>query len=204
MSVWIPLLVVVATASAGNSNVGQRRRRDIATAACGLLSSIGVSECSTQLLKVFIQRRRPNFYDLCGWNSQLLQCMATKERIREANFSFPSGHSSLACCAMTYLVWFFLGKTVSATSLTLGQKRFVGAISCIVPWSWAIFVGATRIVDHWHHPSDVLAGLLLGGLCSTVMYHVWYPPVWSKYVGVPWMSLLTKDTAMEKLVSFSD
>jgi membrane-associated phospholipid phosphatase len=46
------------------------------------------------------------------------------------------------------------------------------------PYSWCIFVGVSRLADNWHHPSDVLAGLILGWTSATVAYHLWFPPVW--------------------------
>jgi len=80
------------------------------------------------------------------------------------------------------------------------MTRLFGLLASVLPWGWALFVGASRIVDQWHHPSDVLAGLLLGGLTSTVAYHAWYPPAWSPDAGVPW-SLRGIEA---KLPSFSD
>jgi hypothetical protein len=53
-------------------------------------------------------------------------------------------------------------------------------------------VAASRLVDHWHHPSDVLAGLGLGFVASTIAYHHWYPPVWSPYAGIPRALLILK------------
>jgi membrane-associated phospholipid phosphatase len=35
---------------------------------------------------------------------------------------------------------------------------------------WAVYVGATRMADHWHHFSDVLAGLALGSTVVTLVY----------------------------------
>lgn len=202
MSVWIPLVLVVGIA--WWTNAGRRRQQDSQTAACGLISAIGSSEGATQLLKLLIQRRRPNFFNLCEFNPQTLQCTAAPSRIIEANFSFPSGHSSLACCGMTYMVWFLLGKVVSSPSLSMSSKRILAIASCLIPWTWAFFVGATRIIDYWHHPSDVVAGLLLGGICSTIAFHVWYPPACSKYAGIPWSSLALNDSTLGKFASFSD
>jgi membrane-associated phospholipid phosphatase len=179
---------------------GSSRRRngihDMHAAVCGLLTSIGLSEGATILLKFYVQRRRPNFYALCGWSSELLKCTASTQKIREASFSFPSGHSSLSSCAMVYLAWFCLSKVVAARG-----PRWLALVSCVLPVSWAFLVGASRLADHWHHPSDVIAGLVLGSVCATVAFHTWYPPVWSapQLVGLPW-SLHNTDIA--KLPSF--
>jgi hypothetical protein len=43
-------------------------------------------------------------------------------------------------------------------------------LSALLPWGWATFVGVSRIVDHWHHPSDVVAGCILGSACATLCF----------------------------------
>lgn len=141
-------------------------------------TAMGLSEGATQMLKLWIQRRRPSFYDLCGFDPQTLSCTASAEYIKEANFSFPSGHSSMSCCGMTFVVWYFLGKTKS-------RPRWLTFLITLLPWGWAIFVAGSRLVDKWHHPSDVVAGLCLGFAASTIAYHTWYPPVWSSFAGIP-------------------
>lgn len=189
-----------SSSSSGNNNNNSNKRRrqlhDVHAAVFGLTTAIGLSEGATVLLKFFVQRRRPNFYALCGWSSELLKCTAPIGKIRDANFSFPSGHSSLSSVAMVYLAWFCLSKVVAARG-----PRWLALSSCVFPVAWALFVGASRLVDHWHHPSDVLAGLLLGSVCGTAAFHTWYPPVWSpsQVVGLPW-SLHSNDYA--KLPSF--
>jgi site-specific recombinase len=52
----------------------------------------------------------------------------------------------------------------------------LGIVACLVlPMSYSIWVGTTRIIDYWHHPSDVIAGLCLGFLMGNVGYHVHFP-----------------------------
>jgi membrane-associated phospholipid phosphatase len=185
-SIWIPLvLVVMAAWSFAPHRPAHVRWHDVHASFCGLITAVGLSEGATVLLKLYIQRRRPNFYALCGFDKQLLQCTADLEKIREASFSFPSGHSSLASCGMTFLVWFFLGK-ILLSRWNRSSTRILCTGACVLPWGWAAFVGASRLVDQWHHPSDVLAGLLLGGLSSTIVYHIWYHPTWSDAAGHPW------------------
>jgi membrane-associated phospholipid phosphatase len=160
--------------------------------------AIGLSEGTTQLLKLAIQRRRPNFYELCGFDKELLKCTASLNHLREANFSFPSGHSSLACCAMTFLAWYFLGKSKG--------RRFLAFASAVIPWGWAILVAASRLVDKWHHFTDVVAGLGLGFVTCTIAYHTWYPPVWSHHsAGMPRTLLeeLETNNSNSKLPSFN-
>eukprot|EP00527_Entomoneis_sp_CCMP2396_P005090 CAMPEP_0198146126 /NCGR_PEP_ID=MMETSP1443-20131203/27561_1 /TAXON_ID=186043 /ORGANISM="Entomoneis sp., Strain CCMP2396" /LENGTH=324 /DNA_ID=CAMNT_0043809971 /DNA_START=67 /DNA_END=1041 /DNA_ORIENTATION=+ len=201
-SIWIPLLIVSATSWFGKHSSQTRRWYDLHSAACGFISAVGLSEGCTQLLKLYMQRRRPNFYALCGFDSVQKICTAAPKQIVEANFSFPSGHSSLSCCAMTFLVWFFLGKIMGKAGLTTDAKRILGFVAC-TPWGWSIFVAASRVADQWHHPSDIVAGLVLGGFLSTVMYHFWYPPVWTTSAGIPW-SFSNRPSISGKLPSFHE
>jgi membrane-associated phospholipid phosphatase len=160
---------------------------------CGALTSIALVEGPTQLLKLYVQRPRPNFYALCQFDFQLRTCTAPLDRIRDATFSFPSGHSSLASAGMVYLSYFLLSRIAHApgTSRSVAGRWLLGRykptmalLSVLLPHGWCIFVAASRIVDRWHHPGDVLAGLLLGWFGATVSYHYWFPPVWIS--AVPW------------------
>ena len=181
---------------------------DLHSGICGLSSAVGLSEAATHLLKLYMQQRRPNFYALCQFDMEKRACTASMAQIAEANLTFPSGHSSLACCGMTFLVWYLLGKLLksspiapSAFSLNSNnnsgqsknghknmKQRILGLLICLLPWSWALFVAASRVADYWHHPADVVVGLLLGGSICTIVYHFWYPPLWAppSMVGIPW------------------
>jgi len=162
---------------------------------CAFFVAIGSSEGFTQLIKYFVLRKRPNFYQLCGFNTSTLQCEAPLSRVQEAMFSFPSGHTSLSFCGMTFLVWFLLGRLarqLSTSTISSPLKRKVMVYSCIaLPWGYSTYVGATRIVDTWHHVDDVLAGCLLGTTCATIAYHLYHPHVLSRFAGLPWNCMTT-------------
>ncbi len=125
--------------------------------------------------------------------SHLVRYKLSPDR-NQANFSFPSGHSSLICCGMTFLVWYLHGTSGINRIQHSEPSRFFSLLICTcLPLGWALFVAASRLVDHWHHPSDVLAGLGLGFVMSTIAYHHWYPPVWSSHAGIPRSLLLMKN-----------
>ena len=211
-SVWVPFTLIVLY----NWFVYQKTSFywiEMTTAISALSTSIGLCEGTTQLLKLFVQRKRPNYYALCGFDKALKECTADIKQIKEANFSFPSGHSSLACGGMTFLVLFFIGK--ASQSKSHNHNHSLGKIViAFVPWGWSLFVAASRLVDTWHHPSDVVAGLGLGFSTVTIMYHAWYPPVWSMFAGVPRLVLQELDYGssagaggsgnIDKLPTFSD
>jgi diacylglycerol diphosphate phosphatase/phosphatidate phosphatase len=188
-SVSLPLIVVTAHAWLSYSKT-TFHWVEVTTAISSFAMSIGLCEGATQLLKLYVQRRRPNFYALCAFDKTLKTCTADLKHLREANFSFPSGHSSLACGGMTFLVLYFCGKLSqrpynNSKGAQPSQRQRHLFLTAAIPWGWAIFVAASRLVDQWHHPSDVLAGLGLGFCTVNLVYHTWYPPVWSQYAGIP-------------------
>mmetsp|Transcript_3182 Transcript_3182/g.4480 ORF Transcript_3182/g.4480 Transcript_3182/m.4480 type:complete len:166 (+) Transcript_3182:646-1143(+) len=150
-----------------------------------------MSEFITQIFKFYVGRLRPNFYALCGFDTTTLRCTADEDNILESHLSFPSGHTSMSFCGMGVLVWILLGRAESAsrnsagTSKLLFSYRKLNFVFAFLPWLYAGFVGTSRIVDNWHHPSDVIAGGLIGIFSSTISYHLWYPPIFSKTAGIP-------------------
>lgn len=150
----------------------------------GLLTAMGICEVSTHIIKYYVLRRRPNFYAHCGWDSDTNQCTAMPKKILEAQLSFPSGHSSLSWCGMTFLVLVMLGKMQLSMAQHSWWKRWAIWLLCWIPWSWSAYVSTSRIVDRWHHISDVVAGTLLGILCATISYHSLFPHIFSMDAGV--------------------
>jgi diacylglycerol diphosphate phosphatase / phosphatidate phosphatase len=193
-SVWVPLFLVTVGELIRNhhrmvSGNHRRRRRRPFYAIAAFLVTIGVTEGLTQLLKLTIRRKRPNYYALCGFVVTTRQCTADVQHIREAQYSFPSGHSSLSAAAAIFCLWFFVAKILAASSsssqsqsrgglLSMPTQRLAVATIVTIGLSWTVTVGTTRLVDRWHHPSDVLAGWLLGGLVATIIYHLYYHPIW--------------------------
>lgn len=163
-SIWVPIIVmsVVAVTSP------QRSYREAIIGISSLLLGVGGSEGSTQLLKHWVLRRRPNFYELCGFNMETRQCEAEYHEVLEAQMSFPSGHSSLSWCGMVVLTWFLLNRRKNID----GGGKLYFFVCAVLPLSYAAFVASTRIVDHWHHVSDVLTGVFLGCLWGTIGYHI--------------------------------
>ncbi len=95
------------------------------------------------LLKTVIPRERP----------PLLPDVVYKVR-RPRTKSFPSGHASSAC--------------LTATLLSTAVPRLKP-----VWWSLAAVVSASRIHNRMHHPSDVVAGALLGMAMGRAAQRLW-------------------------------
>ena len=161
------------------------RLLEAVAAVSGLLTSLGFSGCLTQVGKATFQRRRPNFYEMCQFDYETQQCLASNSQVCGAQYSFPSGQASMEGCAMMYLCCFFCGKIVSSS----GNQRYKPLwcfLTCSGFLSWAVFVAVTRVTDHWHNPGDVAAGLLLGGGTALTVYHIYYPPLWNSTIaGTP-------------------
>lgn len=167
--------------------LGRSQLHELRAGVCALLVSVALSESVTCTLKLYVSRHRPNFYQLCGFDIKTLQCMAPLSKVHEASLSFPSGHSSLSFCGMTFMMYFLMGRVsllTTTSSISLGESRVIklfpyksllSVLCCLVPWSYSFFVATSRIVDCWHHPSDVVAGTLLGIAAATVGYHAFYP-----------------------------
>uniref|UniRef100_A0A7R9ZTH5 Phosphatidic acid phosphatase type 2/haloperoxidase domain-containing protein n=1 Tax=Craspedostauros australis TaxID=1486917 RepID=A0A7R9ZTH5_9STRA len=194
-AITIPIMIVVGLASRKNPS-------EAIPALSGLLVAIGLTQGCTSLLKIYVLRRRPNFYAMCEFSKETLKCGAEFRTALEAQMSFPSGHASLTFGGMTYLIWYFIGftgilasplpewmasstsslrSTIPASSLRIIQLL----VMTLPPFAWGCYVAGSRLVDHWHHPADVLCGSLIGMLFATVGYHVMYPMVTSSNAGTP-------------------
>jgi phosphatidate phosphatase len=89
----------------------------------------------------------PFSFDLCNGDSQL---------IREARLSFPSGHSSFSVYSMIFIVIYLEARITSASMHFV--KASLQLICVIASWHTCM----SRISDHKHHPTDVIAGALIG------------------------------------------
>jgi phosphatidate phosphatase len=79
-------------------------------------------------------------------------------RFNDAHLSFPSGHASATVYTMVFLI-IYISYTWNCRKLGF-IKNFVQ----IVLFSISFFSCFTRVTDHKHHLSDVIAGCLLGFL----------------------------------------
>ena len=153
------------------------RNWDTLGAFCGIMFGLGISEFATNVVKYYVGRLRPNFYNLCEFDIQTLQCTAELANQYQARKSFPSGHSSLSFTGLTFVVLYLFGRfgvcnMVKAPFYSFHTRRALFLL-CTLPWSLALWIAASRSVDNWHHPSDIISGSLLGIVCATISYHMW-------------------------------
>ncbi len=90
---------------------------------------------------------------------------------------------------MTMLTLFFLGKigfyraisgpttfdraNMNAMDSSFLLKQRLLTIIGVLPMLLALYVSASRVHDDYHHPADVVAGSMIGMLCSVFSYSLW-------------------------------
>jgi diacylglycerol diphosphate phosphatase/phosphatidate phosphatase len=142
----------------------------------GLFMSLGFCNTLTCLLKLMIGRPRPDFLARCfdnvipdpiPWERPgYPACTGDPFVIAEGRRSFPSGHSSISFSSMWYLTLFLINYLDTFDEDGHPWKLFVACL----PSCGALFVAGSRVSDYWHHPTDVLAGSLLGILVAWISY----------------------------------
>tara|TARA_B110001452_G_scaffold193155_1_gene163122 strand:- start:223 stop:1149 length:927 start_codon:yes stop_codon:yes gene_type:complete len=142
--------------------------------------AVGLTELVTELIKNYVGRLRPQYYEACGWDDATHTCTWDPARMPdpalpmdEESHSFPSGHSSLTMSAGLTLTLYALGVLPTARPRhRLGQLCAMRLLTplALLPTALAISVAASRVRDNWHFPSDVITGAVLGGTCSVAVY----------------------------------
>lgn len=136
----------------------------------------------TNSLKVFVGRLRPNYFSLCNYKGyreavntgNFTEYLANtvpgkpgdfsfcSEYDPDGHFSFPSGHSSLTFCGMTFMALYLLNIT-SRISFHSNYIRNVVRFLCgLVPFFVGCLVAASRVKDNKHNVDDTIWGSLIG------------------------------------------
>eukprot|EP00124_Ichthyophonus_hoferi_P003590 Ihof_evm3s320 gene=Ihof_evmTU3s320 len=138
----------------------------------------------TVYLKYYVGRLRPDFLSRCDLGTGLLdptntfisgtstdKCLnQNTDVLSEGRLSYPSGHTSIAFCQgfylLCYMMWalYIRPQDPRRTDRRMERNRFVEqlvevfrGIALFIGPAFALFVGASRLVDYKHHPSDVNA-----------------------------------------------
>jgi membrane-associated phospholipid phosphatase len=101
---------------------------------------------------------------------------------------------------MMVLTLFLIGRVGFGRSIipktAYGKGKVLLAVSCS-PLLLSFWIATSRLVDNWHHPSDIIAGSALGSLCGFISYHLFFPHVFSSTSGVP-VSVQIMDATSER------
>jgi membrane-associated phospholipid phosphatase len=180
------------------------------------------------VLKIFIGGLRPHFLDVCQppqipafsgqgykniWRTSADVCTGNPKRIREAQMSFPSGHSAAAFAGFGVLALYLNAKfkifgnhkheniehleqtalphtnadtqTASMKDKAESKEYIQSAqtphwkmLMFVAPWLIASTLAMSKVADYWHHPTDVLAGALLGTAMAHMAYRMAYKGVY--------------------------
>jgi len=192
VSVYVPLFVMLGMILSNRQHPRSRKVLEGLSVFYGLLFSVGTTELVVNVLKLYVGRLRPNFYGLCGFDLQEIICTASLEHQYQARKSFPSGHSSLSFTGMTFLLLFMFGRYRLGSGWCSGGVFYSHLclrfrwILCMLPWSLSLWVASSRLVDHWHHAGDVVAGSVIGIFGAALGYLMWFPyPLGNKESSIP-------------------
>ncbi|KAI4290777.1 diacylglycerol diphosphate phosphatase / phosphatidate phosphatase [Pancytospora philotis] len=112
----------------------------------------------TENIKNIVGGPRPDFHERFR-RDELGNYLHSARTMADARKSFPSGHTSAAFCALSYLLYLYY--TVYARPASCAILAAVSAALCTS-------VGITRVLDNKHFTHDVVCGALLG-LASTLV-----------------------------------
>ena len=150
---------------------------------CVYAIATGLTICITDAVKNYAGYLRPNFYNRCVFNEEIMNCTGSKEM--DARKSFPSGHSSLTFCSMTILTLYLLRifgvgdglfkyhNDVGRRKVNTAKRRLTSMLLCLSTMSLSFFVAGSRVHDNYHHPADVAGGAVIGCSCAIVVYNTW-------------------------------
>lgn len=162
------------------------------------LTAYIVTGLITEILKDLFSRPRPGFFYYCNYQGyrdgikagNLTQyyaltdptrlgnedyCWDSKGKI-DAMKSFPSGHSSLTFCGMSFISFYLLqltyfnhkliGNNGSTSWLSPYANFIIVRMLCFIPYILSTWVAVSRIIDYKHTELDVTVGGSIGILCS--------------------------------------
>ncbi|KAI5616220.1 phospholipid phosphatase 3 isoform X1, partial [Silurus asotus] len=129
-----------------------------------------ISQSFTDIAKVSVGRLRPHFLDVCrpdfsrincslGYITEYM-CTGDESQVQEARKSFFSGHASFSMYTMLYLALYLQSR------FTWEGARLLRPLVQFTLLMMAFYTGLSRVSDHKHHPSDVLAGFVQGALVA--------------------------------------
>ncbi|KAH7401283.1 phosphatidic acid phosphatase type 2/haloperoxidase [Pyrenochaeta sp. MPI-SDFR-AT-0127] len=203
---------------------GTREFEDGNAALIGLGYALATGTLFQSFIKIFIGGLRPHFLSVCdplipppipgfaspGPSNRLYYmasqvCTGDANKVKEAQMSFPSGHSCAAFAGFGFLgLWlnakfkiFGSGrrskfpntpKSVekqdtetgggNGGNQTQGRIQQWKLVMFAAPWCIAILLAGSKVRDEWHHPIDVLFGALVGTAFAHMAFRMVYRSVY--------------------------
>jgi membrane-associated phospholipid phosphatase len=154
----------------------RRSAHDFHTTVLGLIEAQAVTLLLTEALKLAAGEYRPDYISIID-NGEPAKV------VKDAQQSFPSGHSSLSFCAMSYLAMWL------AANLGVFAKRGGGemwkSLLSLLPLVVSFFVAISRVDNYRHNFIDITAGGLLGAAFGVYFWLLNYPPPSSRLARFP-------------------
>jgi membrane-associated phospholipid phosphatase len=197
IAVLLPILVLLVSSTVWNPADGEWH-----CVWLGFCMAFNVNLLLTESFKRLIGYPRPNY--------QALVALIAYNPVAYAHFkkelftNMPSGHASLTMVSMVYLALYFSTKLKSAHAyhadsraasrgaghgqvyLAEGNSPLLqfGMVVCFSPVLLALWVGTTRLQDHFHSNEAVVLGWVFGAASAFFGWHVSALP----YIGPIWRS----------------
>jgi len=161
------VLGIVGWRKYGSTASAQNVRNHIFLAARALLLSLALTALLTDTIKRLVGRPRPNCLALAQYAGGVFT--APESKVNEAFQSFPSGHSSTAFSGMVFISLLLLHH-LYPPGLKIRNESW-RLVCALLPCLLAGYIAISRVIDLWHHPSDILAGAMLGGSISILCFN---------------------------------
>ena len=141
-------------------------RAEMNATTLGWTTGVFISSAIMGFFKRIVGFPRPNSFSLLALGEYDTATNQTnfESSTREAFTNFPSGHSSLITSSMIFVSFFLSAKVqsqipFSAESKTQNGVRLLAVSLCYLPFFLAMYVSASRVLDYWHSPACVCAGM---------------------------------------------
>jgi diacylglycerol diphosphate phosphatase / phosphatidate phosphatase len=196
VAIVVPIVITLAVGYISKKH----RMYEMHSSFCAILFALGSCMFLTNMIKLYCGYFRPNFYNLCEFDTDTMDCQGDDSNLSQSRKSFPSGHASTSFCGMTFLTLLFLGKVGlhnrsdsnggkwNMSTLQTMKRRWLSVLVS-TPMFIAIFIAVSRVHDDMHHPADVAFGSMIGFSTAYFAYGLWYSNLQSEYAGY---SLLTR------------
>ncbi|KAJ3277963.1 hypothetical protein HK104_002784 [Borealophlyctis nickersoniae] len=150
--------------------------RDLHHLLLGLSLSFAAAKLSTDILKMWAGRFRPDFLDRCKWDPVLGDCTGDPNVVKDGRRSFPSGHSSNAFAGMGFLSLWVAGHlgVLSGWGGSQGGGRAWRVMAAVMPLFPASYIAISRSQQYIHFPTDIAFGIALGMVWAVIFYAMFY------------------------------
>lgn len=180
-SVWIPISVIVIIAMIFTKPANKIYVTFVSVV--GHLITVFTTSVTTDILKNFIGRHRPDFLARCVPKDDApLDVMVfakdvcttdNLDRLMDGFRTTPSGHSSLSFAGLGFLSLWLSGQLII-------KHHKLGAWRSIIAWIpcfGASLIALSRTEDYRHHFVDVIIGSVLGFSIAYWGYFRYFPPL---------------------------